>query len=141
MRVAVRYYSKSGSTKKLADEIAKELGVKSLSVEYGITEDIDVLFFGCGMYNLGIAKQAKEFITNLNVNVGEVVTFSTYAITDSVANIIKKLASKKDIKVASEYYSCYGNFTLMHKGKPDNDDIKHAGEFAKKYINKKEISL
>ena len=32
MKYAVRYYTKTGNTKKLADAIAKELGVESLPV-------------------------------------------------------------------------------------------------------------
>ena len=32
MKIAVRYYSRGGNTKKLADAIAEELGVESLPV-------------------------------------------------------------------------------------------------------------
>ena len=38
MKCAVRYYTRSGNVKKLADAVADELGVESLDVSAGLDE-------------------------------------------------------------------------------------------------------
>ena len=40
MKIAVRYYTKTGNTKRLAEALAKELGVKALPVTEPITEPV-----------------------------------------------------------------------------------------------------
>ena len=44
MSFAVRYYTKTGNTKRLADAIAKELGVEALPISEPVTEKVDILF-------------------------------------------------------------------------------------------------
>ncbi|MBQ3427710.1 MAG: hypothetical protein IJH37_11310 [Clostridia bacterium] len=47
MNIAVRYYSRSGNTKAVAEAIAKAVNVDAVSVEKPeaqITEPVDVLF-------------------------------------------------------------------------------------------------
>lgn len=46
MKVAVRYYTKSGNTEKLALEIAKAVGVTAETTSVPISEEVDVLFLG-----------------------------------------------------------------------------------------------
>ena len=53
MNCAVRYYSRSGNTKLVADAIAKAAGVKAVSTdssEAQICEPVDVLFIGGALY-------------------------------------------------------------------------------------------
>lgn len=57
MNCAVRYYSRSGNTKLVADAIAKAAGVKAVSTdssEAQICEPVDVLFIGGALYAYGI---------------------------------------------------------------------------------------
>ena len=44
MKYAVRYYTKTGNTKRLAEAIAKELGVEALPVSETVNEKVDILF-------------------------------------------------------------------------------------------------
>ena len=44
MKYAIRYYSKSGNTKKLADAISEVLDVPAYDLSHELTEDVDVLF-------------------------------------------------------------------------------------------------
>ena len=39
MKIAVRYYSRGGNTKKLADAIAKAVGVEALTADTPLKED------------------------------------------------------------------------------------------------------
>ena len=46
MTYAVRYYTKTGNTKKLADALAGELGVEARPISDPIVERVDLLFLG-----------------------------------------------------------------------------------------------
>ena len=46
MTFAVRYYTKTGNTKRLAEAVAKELGVEALPISEPVTEPVDALFLG-----------------------------------------------------------------------------------------------
>ena len=78
MSFAVRYYTKTGNTKRLADAIAKELGVEALPISEPVTDKV------------GVPMDEKEF-------------------------------------------HCKGGFKGLHKGRPNEDDIKAAVEFVKQY--------
>ena len=134
MKVAVRYYTKSGNTKKLADQIAEAVGVKAETVSAGLKEDVDILFLGSSVYATGVDEEVKKFIQNINVKVGYVVNFSTAAIMKSTYAQVKKLLDAKRIRIHEEEYHCRGSFGIMHKGRPNADDLKKAAEFAKKIV-------
>ena len=134
MKIAVRYYSKGGNTKKLAMAIAEAVGVKAQTTAVKLTEDVDILFLGSSVYAAGVDGSVKSFINGINVKIGKVVNFSTAAILKSTYKQVAKLLSAKGITLAEENFACRGSFAVMHKGKPDAQDCKAAAEFAKKII-------
>lgn len=83
MKYAVRYYSKSGNTKKLADEIARVLGIDAKDVSEPLTEDVEILLMGSSVYAAGVDASVKSFINQIDGKVGCVVNFSTAAILNS----------------------------------------------------------
>ena len=46
MKFAVRYYTQTGNTKKLAEAVAGALGVEALPITEPVKEPVDVLFLG-----------------------------------------------------------------------------------------------
>ena len=134
MKIAIRYYTKGGNTKKLADAISKAVGVEAKTITEPLTEDVDILFLGSSVYAFGVDKEVEQFIDGIGVKVGKVVNFSTAALVKSTYKNIAKLLAKKNIPLAKEEYACRGSFGALHKGKPDADDCKAAAEFAKKII-------
>ena len=59
---AVRYYSRSGNTKLVADAIADAIHVKAVSVDQAdapLTEKADVLFIGGALYAYGRPRSAR----------------------------------------------------------------------------------
>ena len=134
MKIAVRYYSKGGNTRKLAMAIAKAVGVKAQTTDVKLEEDVDVLFLGSSVYAAGVDKSVKEFIRGIDVKVGKVVNFSTAAILKSTYKQVSKLVKEKGIAMDDREFACRGSFAMMHKGKPDAADCKAAAEFAKKII-------
>ncbi len=81
MNIAVRYYSRSGNTKLLAEAIAKGANVSAISVdkeESKIKEEVDVLFVGGALYAYGLDKNLKQYLENLDESkIKKAVVFST----------------------------------------------------------------
>ena len=59
MTIAVRYYTKSGNTKKLAEEAAKAAGVSAKDVSVPLSEKADLLFLGSSVYAGKYASEEK----------------------------------------------------------------------------------
>lgn len=128
--VAVRYYSKSGNTKSLAEAIAKGAGVIPISVDEDsakITEDIDVLFIGGALYAYGLDKVMNDYLAGIDgKKVKKAVVFSTSWISKHSIDLIKKALKEKGIEVADE--TCYV------RNKPNDKQLAEAEAFAKKFI-------
>lgn len=134
MKIAIRYYTKTGNTKKLADAIAKTLNCSAEDVSVPLEEDTEILFLGSSVYAAGIDKEVKYFISEINVKVGKIVNFSTAALLPSTYAQVKKLATEKNLKISENEFHCRGSFKFMHKGKPDENDLLEVSKFAKSQV-------
>ncbi|MDF2943189.1 MAG: flavodoxin [Herbinix sp.] len=134
-KIAVRYYSKSGNTKKLAERIAAVAGCNAETTDVDLREKVDILFLGAAVYWAGIDKSVKEYIERLDKSmVGKVVIFSTSALAERAVPSIKKHLTAKKIKVVAEDFYCHGQFASLHRGKPDEKDLVAVEEFTRKII-------
>lgn len=136
MKVAVRYYTKSecGNTKKLADAIAKAVGVEAYDMSHPVDKDTDILFMGSSVYFAGVEKDVKNFIDSLSGFGGVVYNFSTAALVESSYSYIKKYVSGKNIRLSEKEFHCRGQFKVMHKARPNADDLKMAADFARSIV-------
>ena len=135
MKVAVRYYTRSGNVKKLADAVADELGVESLDVSAGLDEPVDVLFLGSSVYGTNVDAAVKKFFDEVDpAKVGKIVNLSTAAIISSTYDRVKKLAEGRGIKMSKHEFHCRGTFGVFHKGRPNADDLLQVRQFAKRVI-------
>ena len=134
MKVEIRYFSRGGNTKKLAEAIAEAIEVPAKTVNEPLTEDVDILFLGSSVYAYGVDENIKDFINHIDVKVGKVVNFSTAAIIKSTYNQVKKLLDQKNIPMDNKEFYCKGSFGHLHKGKPNSDDLKAIAEFAREII-------
>ena len=135
MKIAIRYYTKTGNTKKLAEAISQVVNVEAKTVDEPLTEDVDILFLGSAVYAAGIDGKIKEFIKNIDVNVGEVVNFSSAALIESTYGQVKKEVEAKGIKMSENEFHCRGAFKFVHRGRPNEKDLKDVQEFAKGIIS------
>ncbi len=135
MKIAIRYYTKTGNTKKLAEAIGSAINVEAKTVDEPLTEDVDILFLGSAVYAAGIDRRVKEFIENIDVNVGKVVNFSSAALIESTYSQVKKQVEQKGLKMSEDEFHCRGAFKFVHRGHPDETDLKNAQEFAKRIVN------
>ncbi len=130
MSVAVRYYSRSGNTKAVAEAIAKAAGVKAVSVDQkdaALKEPVDVLFIGGALYAYGIDSHLKEYLKSLKKgDAKRAVVFSTSWISKHSIDLIKKGLTEAGIPVAEEYF--------YSKSKPGDAVLREAAAFAAKHI-------
>lgn len=136
MKVAIRYYSRGGNTRKLAEAIARAVGVEAKTVTEPLEEDVDILFLGSSVYAYGVDNEVKKFIDGIHVKVGQVVNFSTAALIKSTYRQVAKLLEPKGIPFAKEEFACRGSFAGVHKGRPDENDCKAAAEFARGIVSR-----
>ena len=68
MKTAVRYYTKTGNTKRLADAVAKAVGAEALPISVPVDEAVDVLFLGNSYYAFNIDPEVRDFVRSLDKN-------------------------------------------------------------------------
>ena len=134
MKYAVRYYTKTGNTKKLAQAIADKLGVEALPISSPVSEAVDILFLGNSYYAFSIDPEVRDFVRSLDKSkVGKLVNFGSAAMLNSTWKKVKAEADKAGIPMDEREFHCKGEFKGIHKGRPNADDVQAAAEFAKKY--------
>jgi flavodoxin len=136
MKYAIRYYSKTGHTQKMAMSIAEEIGVRAETVDVPIEEDVDILFLGSAVYAAGISSDIKKFIAGLDSKVKKVVNFSSAAILPSSYSQVKTLLKAKNIPLDEREFHCRGQFSALHRGRPNEKDLNNLKEFVKIIVEK-----
>lgn len=132
MKAAVRYYTKTGNTKRLAEAMADALGVQALPISEPVTEKVDVLLLGNSYYAFTIDPEVRAFVRSLDKSmVGRIVNFGSAALLNSTYKKVKAEADKMGIPMDAREFHCKGEFKGMHKGRPNDEDLAAAAGFAK----------
>ena len=132
MKVAVRYYTKTGNTKRLAEAVAKAVGAEALPLSSPIEEPVDILFLGNSYYAFSIDPEVRAFIRSLSKDkVGRIVNFGSAAMLNSTWKKVKAEADKVGIPMEKREFHCKGEFKGLHKGRPKSEDLAAAAAFAK----------
>lgn len=130
MNIAVRYYSRSGNTKAVADAVAEAVGVKAVSVDAAqadIKEPVDLLFIGGALYAYGLDKHLKAYLKTLKKEtVKKAVVFSTSWLSKHSVDLIKNGLREACIPVEEEFFYV--------KNQPSDEQKKQAADFARKFI-------
>lgn len=134
MKIAIRYFSRTGHMEKMAAVVSNVTGVKAETIDVPITEEVDILFLGSAVYMAGIDNKVKEFISTLDGLVKNIVIFSSAAILISSYAQIKGLLEKKNIPLDEREFHCRGQFALLHRGRPNPKDLEELRKFVKEII-------
>ena len=135
MKYAVRYYTKTGNTKRLAQAVAEALGVEAAPIGEPVNEPVDLLFLGNSYYAFSIDPEVRDFVRSLDKNaVGRIVNFGSAAMLNSTYKKVKAEADKVGIPMEEREFHCRGEFKGIHKGKPDAEDLKAAAAFARSFF-------
>lgn len=136
MKIAVRYYTKTGNTKRLAEAVANAVGTEALPLSAPVEEPVDILFLGNSYYAFSIDPEVRDFVRKLDKNkVGRIVNFGSAAMLKSTYKKVKAEADKVGIPMDEREFHCKGEFKGIHKGKPDEADLAAAADFAKSIIS------
>lgn len=136
MKAAVRYYTKTGNTKRLAEAVAKAVGVEAQPISTPLEEPVDILFLGNSYYAFSIDPEVRDFIRSLDKSkVGRIVNFGSAAMLNSTWKKVKAEADKKGIAMDQREFHCRGEFKGIHKGRPNEKDLAAAAEFAASFVS------
>ena len=135
MTCAVRYYTKTGNTRRLAEAVAEAVGAEALPLDAPIDEPVDILFLGNSYYAFTIDPEVRGFIRTLDRSrVGRIVNFGSAAMLNSTYKKVKAEADKVGIPMDEREFHCKGEFKGHHKGRPNTEDLAAAADFAKAVI-------
>ncbi len=135
MKAAVRYYTKTGNTKRLAEAVAGAVNAEALPISVPVDEPVDILFLGNSYYAFTIDPEVRSFVRGLDKSkVGRIVNFGSAAMLNSTYKKVKAEAEKAGIPMDEREFHCKGEFKGIHKGRPNEEDLKAAAEFAKKIM-------
>ena len=135
MRIAVRYYTKTGNTKRIAEAIAKAIGVDAMPLSTPVEEPVDILFLGNSYYAFTIDPEVRTFIRSLPADkVGRIVNFGSAALMNSTWKKVKAEADQAGISMDTREFHCKGEFKKLNRGRPNENDLKAAAEFARKIV-------
>ncbi len=136
--------------KAIGDVLDAEIMKPDEDHNFSIT-DYDLLGLGSGIYWSRYHKNISKFVDNLpNVENKKAFIFSTSGlrripIINGYGKKIKKKLSKKGFETIGEFscrgYDSFSYFKLVggiHKGRPNEKDLKEAKEFAKNISEKME---
>jgi len=135
MKIAVRYYTKTGNTKRLAEAVAAAVGVQALPLSAPLEEPVDLLFLGNSYYAFNIDPEVKAFLQGLKKEqVGKLVNFGSAAMLNSTYKKVKAEADKAGIPMDEREFHCKGEFKGLHKGRPNEEDLAAAAAFARSFL-------
>jgi len=134
MEYQVIYFSRGGNTKKIADAIASEIGVQAEDVKGATLKKDTFLFLGSGSYGSKPGKPMTQFIDKHLFTSRNVALFGTSGGGEGkeVQEMETQLTSK-EATVKGRFF-CKGKFMLFSRGRPNQDDIHEAKQFAKRMI-------
>ena len=134
MRVDVRYFTKNGGTKKLAESIAKAVNAEAKTVDTPLDKYADVVFLGSSVYGGKPAPEVVKFIQANAKNIGKIVVFGSACTGKSTFPAIKSAAAGCAVKTAEMFFQCKGQWLFFNKNRPNDQDCSDAADFARKQI-------
>lgn len=129
MTIAVRYYSRSGNTKTIAQAIAKGANTRAISImdEPELHEHVDLLFLGGAPYADIMSKHLREYAENIKPEmVSKVALFTTSNWSRRTVHALRKILKNKGIEVEEKYFYAH---MLRIKAR-----ISAAEEFGKQHL-------
>ncbi len=106
MNIAIRYYTRSGNTEKLAKAIGETLALSAVSLDTPLEEKADVLFLGCSYYAFDVDENVKRFLKENKDKIEKIACFGTSAMMKSMKKPLKKVVCDLGITLIDEEFHC-----------------------------------
>ena len=127
MKVAIRYFSRGGHVKAMAEALARGTGVDAISIDEPgaqITEPIDLLFIGGALYKFQLDERLKEYLDNLPEGlISEAICFGSSWLTRRPILLIQDYLKARDIKINKQ--------AIYARNNPNDDLLGVIEYFAK----------
>lgn len=130
---AVLADSRGGNTRKVADAIARELGVTVGDLAAPVPEDAKVLFLGSGTYGGRPGEAMQKFIGSGTFTGRNVALFGTSGSAAGAEKMIAGMAGalvQKGAMIRGTFH-CRGRMFLVNWGHPNGEDLENARKFAR----------
>lgn len=122
MSIAIRYFSKTGNTEKVAQELGGHLNVEAKSVDTPLAGPVDQLYLGGAIHMGSIDKELKAFVAQLDpAQVKTVTMFGTSGGVMSIGHGLEKELKAKGLNVSQARLFLHG---LMPSKKALSDEEK-----------------
>jgi len=144
LRIAVRYQSRGGNTKKVAEAIARKSGVVAKPLDPTETlSGVDLLFVGGGVYAGSLHKTVNEALASLTAEQTSGVAFFCTALAPvpETEGKLHKAVKDSSIAISEKMFQCPGKFLCFKRGKPEDSDLAQAEAFAKRTIEARRKTL
>jgi flavodoxin len=135
--IAVYVDSRGGNTRKVADAIAKELGVTVGNITTSPPDDATTLFLGSGTYGGRPGEGMMKFIGAGTFTGRKVALFGTSAAPAGSEKMIAVMAdalTQKGAAVVGTWH-CGGKFLVLNWGRPSTQDLDNAKKFANEMLS------
>ena len=127
MKVAIRYQSRGGNVKAMAEALARGCGVEAIPInspKAKIKEPIDLLFIGGALYNFQLDPAFKAYLEDLPEDlISEAVCFGSSMLTRRPILLIQDKLKQKGIKINKQ--------AVWSRHRPNDDLIGVIEYFAK----------
>jgi flavodoxin len=131
----VVYHSMGGNTRKVAEAIADELGIKAKDIK-----SVDKLpgdaftFLGTGCYGAVLPRDIADLIERSQLKGGKIALFTTSAFGwGKEVLVMEKQIRDKGVNIVGRF-NCFGQFLAMKKGHPNAEDLEKARQFARSMV-------
>ena len=140
-KVYVVYASLTGNTRKVARAMAEAVGAILVDVRNDPLPQVepgDVIFVGDGVYGWRPSRAMRRALSSWALPKGvKAAVFGTYGGKPAQLGVLEKILREKGAEVVDRF-SCVGRdwfiLGLIGRGRPSEEDLKAAREFAKKVI-------
>lgn len=130
MSTAIRYYSKFGHSKQMAEVVGEVVGTKPQTVDMPLAEPVDTLYLGAGVLLGKVNGAVIDFIKTLKPErVRRVVLFGSCAIIKSPVPQMQAPLEAQGITVDQRSFTCKGSMGPLHGGHPNQKDLDNLRKF------------
>ncbi len=133
--IRIRFYSKTGNTKKVAQYIGEALNLEALPIsDDDISSPCGLLILGGAPYANIMSSKLREYANKIeSQNVEAIALFTTSNWSRRTVKALKKIFKEKNIKVYDNYLYVH----MLRVNKSKDKSFRFAKDILEKYNNDK----
>lgn len=129
---AIRYFSRTGNTKVLAEAIGADLNLEAKDITEPLPDEVDTLYLGAAIYMTSIDKYMKAYAAKVDPKqVKRVVLFGTSGGVMSSEKAVSKLLTEQGVAIAPESLHLHG--LVPKHDKLSDEQLEKVHEFTKAF--------